>query len=90
MVSGSVGLLMGQLGVGRSISQWVGRLFNWWVVGELVGLPDGQFFVWFFSWSVSLFIIQLVVQQPQMYVKPEAAITVFVLLMMSGVSLETC
>jgi len=28
-------------------------------------------------------------QQPQMYVKPEAAITVFELLMMSGVSLET-
>jgi len=29
-------------------------------------------------------------QQPQMYVKPEAAITAFELLMMSGVSLETC
>jgi len=29
-------------------------------------------------------------RQPQMYVKPEAAITVFELLMMSGVSLETC
>ena len=28
--------------------------------------------------------------QPQTYVKPEAAITVFELLMMSGVSLETC
>jgi hypothetical protein len=28
--------------------------------------------------------------QPQMYVKPEAAITVFELLMMNGVSLETC
>jgi hypothetical protein len=27
--------------------------------------------------------------QPQMYVKPEAAIAVFELLMMSGVSLET-
>jgi hypothetical protein len=27
--------------------------------------------------------------QPQTYVKPEAAITVFELLMMSGVSLET-
>jgi hypothetical protein len=29
-------------------------------------------------------------RQPQRYVKPEAAITVFELLMMSGVSLETC
>jgi len=29
-------------------------------------------------------------QQPQTYGKPEAAITVFELLMMSGVSLETC
>jgi len=29
-------------------------------------------------------------RQPQMYVKPEAAITVFELLMMSGVLLETC
>jgi hypothetical protein len=29
-------------------------------------------------------------QQPQTYVKPEAAITVYELLMMSGVSLETC
>jgi hypothetical protein len=29
-------------------------------------------------------------QQPQQYVKPEAAITVFELLMMSGVLLETC
>jgi len=29
-------------------------------------------------------------QHPQTYVKPEAAITVFELLMMSGVSLETC
>jgi hypothetical protein len=29
-------------------------------------------------------------QQPQTYVKPEAAITVFELLMMSGVSPETC
>jgi hypothetical protein len=29
-------------------------------------------------------------RQPQKYVKPEAAITVFELLMMSGVSLETC
>ena len=28
--------------------------------------------------------------QPQTYVKPEAAISVFELLMMSGVSLETC
>jgi len=28
--------------------------------------------------------------QPQTYVKPEAAITAFELLMMSGVSLETC
>jgi len=28
--------------------------------------------------------------QPQTYVKPEAAITVFELLMMNGVSLETC
>jgi hypothetical protein len=28
--------------------------------------------------------------KPQTYVKPEAAITVFELLMMSGVSLETC
>jgi len=29
-------------------------------------------------------------RQPQTYVKPDAAITVFELLMMSGVSLETC
>jgi len=29
-------------------------------------------------------------RQPQMYVKPEAAITVFELLIMSGMSLETC
>jgi len=29
-------------------------------------------------------------RQPQTYVKPEAEITVFELLMMSGVSLETC
>ena len=29
-------------------------------------------------------------RQPQTYVKPVAAITVFELLMMSGVSLETC
>ena len=29
-------------------------------------------------------------RKPQTYVKPEAAITVFDLLMMSGVSLETC
>jgi len=29
-------------------------------------------------------------RQPQTYVKPEASITVFELLMMSGVSLETC
>jgi len=29
-------------------------------------------------------------RQPQTYVKPEAAITVFGVLMMSGVSLETC
>jgi hypothetical protein len=29
-------------------------------------------------------------RQPQINVKPEAAITVFELLMMSGVSLETC
>jgi hypothetical protein len=29
-------------------------------------------------------------RQPQTYVKPEAVITVFELLMMSGVSLETC
>jgi len=29
-------------------------------------------------------------RQPQTYIKPEAAITVFELLMMSGVSLETC
>ena len=29
-------------------------------------------------------------RQPKTYVKPEAAITVFELLMMSGVSLETC
>jgi len=29
-------------------------------------------------------------QQPKMYVKPEAAITVFELLMMSGLSLKTC
>jgi hypothetical protein len=30
------------------------------------------------------------VPKPKTYVKPEAAITVFELLMMSGVSLETC
>jgi hypothetical protein len=29
-------------------------------------------------------------RQPQTYVKPEAVITVFKLLMMSGVSFETC
>jgi hypothetical protein len=29
-------------------------------------------------------------RQPQTYVKPEAAVTVFELLMMSGVSLEIC
>jgi hypothetical protein len=29
-------------------------------------------------------------RQPQTYVKPDAAITVFELLMMNGVSLETC
>jgi hypothetical protein len=29
-------------------------------------------------------------RQPKTYVKPEAAITVFELLMMGGVSLETC
>jgi hypothetical protein len=29
-------------------------------------------------------------RQPQTYVKQEAAITIFELLMMSGVSLETC
>jgi hypothetical protein len=29
-------------------------------------------------------------RQPQTYVKPEAAITVFELLMLSGVTLETC
>jgi hypothetical protein len=29
-------------------------------------------------------------QQPQTHVEPDAAITVFELLMMSGVSLETC
>jgi hypothetical protein len=29
-------------------------------------------------------------RQPQTYVKPEAAVTVFELLTMSGVSLETC
>jgi hypothetical protein len=29
-------------------------------------------------------------RKPQTYVKPEAAIAVFELLMMSGVSLETC
>jgi hypothetical protein len=29
-------------------------------------------------------------RQPQTYVKPEAVITVFELLMMSGMSLETC
>jgi len=29
-------------------------------------------------------------RQPQTYVKPEAAITVFELLMMNSVSLETC
>jgi hypothetical protein len=29
-------------------------------------------------------------RQPKTYVKPDAAITVFELLLMSGVSLETC
>jgi hypothetical protein len=30
------------------------------------------------------------IRQPKTYVKPEAAITVFELLMMGGVTLETC
>jgi len=29
-------------------------------------------------------------QHPKMYIKPEAAVTVFELLMMGSVSLETC
>jgi len=36
------------------------------------------------------FVVAGSCQQPHMYVKPEAEITVFKLLMMSGVSLETC
>ena len=36
------------------------------------------------------FVVADSCRQPQTYVKPEAAITVFELLMMSGVSLETC
>jgi hypothetical protein len=36
------------------------------------------------------FVVAGSCRQPQTYVKPEAAITVFELLMMSGVSLETC
>ena len=36
------------------------------------------------------FVVAGSCRQPQKYVKPKAAITVFELLMMSGVSLETC
>jgi len=36
------------------------------------------------------FVVAGSCRQPQAYVKPEAAVTVFKLLMMSGVSLETC
>jgi hypothetical protein len=36
------------------------------------------------------FVVAGSCRQPQTYVKPEAAITVFELLMMSDVSLETC
>ena len=39
---------------------------------------------------IILYYIILYCRQPQTHVKPEAAITVFELLMMSGVSLETC
>jgi len=37
-----------------------------------------------------MFVVAGSCQQPQTYVKPEAAITVFELLTMSGASLETC
>jgi hypothetical protein len=36
------------------------------------------------------FVVAGSCRQPQTYVKPEATITVFELLIMSGVSLETC
>jgi hypothetical protein len=36
------------------------------------------------------FVVAGSCQQPQMYVKPEAVITVFELLIKSGVSLKTC
>jgi hypothetical protein len=36
-----------------------------------------------------MFVVAGSCQQPQTYVKPEAAITVFELLMMCGVSLKT-
>jgi len=41
-------------------------------------------------WQVQFPLSHDSCRQPQTYVKPEAAITVFELLMMSGVSLETC
>jgi hypothetical protein len=41
--------------------------------------------IWFY---IRLYVN--VCRQPQTYVKPDAAISVFELLMMSGVSLKTC
>jgi len=41
-------------------------------------------------WFLHAFVVAGNCWKPQTYVKPEAAITVFELLMMSGVSLETC
>jgi hypothetical protein len=62
--------------------------------------------LWFYRWSVVIAVLLVVVgparprptallshrsgRQPKTYVKPEAAITVFELLMISGVSPETC
>jgi len=57
--------------------------------------------LWFYRWSVVIAVLLVVVgpaeriwycncRQPQKYVKPEAAITVFELLMMSGVLIKTC
>jgi hypothetical protein len=56
--------------------------------------------LWFYHWSVVVAALLVMVWlvnrlshrsswQPEMYVKPEAAITVFELLMMGGVSPET-
>jgi hypothetical protein len=62
--------------------------------------------LWFYRWSVVIAVLLVVVgpalprptallshrsgRQPKTYVKPEAAITVFEVLMTSGVSPETC